>query len=252
MGVLSMYRWLFCLLSIMVPFSAAATENVGEIVRHEGKVVFHRGGGVRGENLTGSPVPVTVAVGDHLVTRGDGRAWLLLGSADRVLLKEDSSLKVLGIERAGLETGTVLFDIRKRAELRGVQIVTPTVTIGVKGTRFAIVGGEEGVAIYLRAGELLVEAVEGEFRKRRHSLREEFEATREAMQAEFKAGRDRMHADFERVREAMQGDEFETLRAFHMEPDTAFGIIGREVRPLEFPDWLVADFELLEQFPAGE
>lgn len=237
------------LLFLLLPSAAIGGEKVGEVVRHEGKVVIYRQGGVRAEKVKKEGIPVEIK--DVVTTHAGSQAWLLFGQ-DRILLKEDSSLRVTGEEKTGVERGSVLFDIRKRADTRGLQIVSPTATIGVKGTRFAVVNEGGRLSIFLKEGTLEVQSVGKEFQRYGNSPQGEFEEMRESMRADFEASREKMRSEFERSREAMQQGDFELVNSFDMEAGMAIGIDGRDVRPLEFPDWLEEEFKLLDRFPAEQ
>jgi hypothetical protein len=239
-------RWI-CLIGLLLLPVAALGGTVGQVVRHEGKVTIFRQGAVRGETLREGGV--SLAVGDVVPTQVAAKAWLLFGE-DRILLQEDSSLRISGTTETGVERGRVLFDIRKRTEARGLQVVGPTATIGVKGTRFAVLRDGEVMDVYLKEGALEVISLAGEFQKYSGALQGEFERSQEELRTDFGATREKMRRDFEQSVEAMRQGDIEKVMTFDMQAGMAFRIAGQEVRPLEFPAGLEDDFRLLDEFPA--
>lgn len=238
-------RWFILIVLLFSPLQAIGA-TIGSIVQHEGKVTVFRQGAVRGEAVRVNSVPLMV--GDVVTTQTSSQAWLLLGE-DRVLLREDSSLLISGLDRFGVEQGRVLFDIRKRSVATGIRVVGPTATIGVKGTRFAVARDGATMDIYLKEGSLEVSAITGELHKYADSLQKDFDALRQEMQAQHEAVRDKMRSDFERSVEAMRQGDLEAVTSFDMEAGMAYRIAGREVRPLEFTRRVEDDFRLLESFP---
>jgi hypothetical protein len=226
------------LLSFCGPLPSAAME-LGRILRFEGRVVHFPAGGVRGEPVTGI---LPLEINDMVTTRRQAQAWIGLGATDQIVLKEDSSLTVLGPERIGMDGGTVLFHIQQRSAVKGLQIATPTATIGVKGTRFAVVDNQGELLVFLKDGRLQIDAVAKEGLK---DLRDAAETLQAAMKADFEASRGKMKADFERAKEAMRAGDFNSVMSFDMEAGMAISISGGELRWTPFPPWLETE---LEQF----
>ncbi|WLD57350.1 FecR family protein [Salinispirillum sp. LH 10-3-1] len=114
----------------------------------------------------GSPFPVRVAQlpvalcpGDQVHTLARGQAQIGFAD-DHVVLAEQAILRVQSASAVELAAGVALFDVVPRSGER-LQVSTPLVVIGVKGTRFIVSAGDQRQDIALFEGEVEVARQDG-------------------------------------------------------------------------------------------
>jgi hypothetical protein len=225
---------------------AVASESIGKIVKFTGKVSVYRDGAVRGEKVVSADAPLFA--GDAIKTKRGAQAFLLFADGNRVVMTENSSLSVKGIDNANVDSGRVLFEIKKRGKAKGLEISSATVTMGVKGTRFAVSNAENQVDVFLKEGALAIGALEGKFKRYSDKMEAEFKAMEQEMFQEFKSAESNMKAQFEDAQKQMMAGNVEVVSEFILEEGSAIRVLGNEVWNAEMPEWISAEFDLLDKF----
>lgn len=241
-----MSRYLTLLLLLFV-VPASAAEKAGEISKYSGKVLLYRGGGVRGDTIEKSGA--AVGVGDSVATKREAVAMLAFVDGNRVILKENSTLEIKGLKAAAAGDGTVLFDIRKRGGVKGFEVTTATVTMGVRGTRFAVrtQGGKVEVAV--KEGKVEVAPVAGKFRKHPASenLAEGMQNLQDEMKRSFEDAQARMKAQFEESQQLLAAGDIEAVEQIDLEAGSSITIDGSDAWVAAFPDWAEQELSLFDQ-----
>jgi len=237
---------ILALLCILLPVVAWAGEPAGEISKFEGKVSVYRGGAVRGESVNAGDLPFSV--GDSIKTKRNSLAYITFVDGSKIVLKPNSSLSVIEISKLNVDEGTVLFEIKKRGRAKGLEITSATVTMGVKGTRFAVLNSQENVSILLKEGLLDIGSLTGSFKRYKQSLQDEMESLQKKMENDFKASREKMRQQFEDDKKAMLEGNYEVVANFFMKGGNAVTISGDEVRDSIIPEGMDKDFDLLDSF----
>jgi len=240
-----MWRHLFVLMFLYTPFVYGA-ELAGIVEKYDGKVLIHEDGSVRGKNIEAEKS--TIHIGDSVRTKGNSHAYIRFTDGSRVVLTENSSITINEIDNANVDGGRILFEIRKRGEAKGLQITSATVTMGVKGTRFAVGNDEDRVTIFLKEGKLEIASLEGFFKRQRGGLKGNFDAMQGMMKRDFESSTNRMKAEFEEAQRQMQEGNIEYVSEFLMDAGSAVSISEGEVTDLEVPADLDGDFDLLDNF----
>ncbi|MBU0485408.1 MAG: FecR family protein [Proteobacteria bacterium] len=237
----------FIMLAFIAVFnqSARATETAGEIVKIEGNVLLYAKDTVRGKGITPGS---TFMVGDSIKTKQDSYAFIRMIDGSKAVIKPDSIMKVIAIDRNDVEQGTVLFEIKKQGRAKGVTISSKTVTMGVKGTRFGVVADDQGVAIFLKEGLLEIGSLSGEFKKHLSSLKDEMQMLEQQLKKDFETTTEQMKKQFEQDKKDMQAGNYEIVRQFNMESGNAVSILGNEARDIQIPPSMEEDFKLLDTF----
>lgn len=133
-------------------------ESVAALERTEGQVrVTHSGQTFPQRNLT---VPHDLCPGDHVQTVSNAQA-LIRHVGGEVVLAENSTLKVLAVDKLSLEQGVALFEIAKR-EGKSFVAQTPLIVIGVKGTRFLVNSNQQRDDVALFNGLVAVTQTDGD------------------------------------------------------------------------------------------
>lgn len=104
-------------------------------------------------------LPVDLCPGDQVHTLARGQAQIAFAD-DQVVLAEQAILTVQAANAAELSSGVALFDVVPRSGER-LQVSTPLVVIGVKGTRFIVSAGDDRQDIALFSGEVDVARQDG-------------------------------------------------------------------------------------------
>gem|GEM_PF-6229681 len=234
---------LFATLTIAVP--ALASEPAGSFIQCQGTIMVFRNGAVQGERASNG---MTLYIGDQArsLTESEARVHLVDGS--RILLSEKSTLVLEGFDTVGVESGRVLFDIKKRGELQGMRVKTATALIGVKGTRFAVDRASDEVAIHLERGQLQVDAVGEEFRRQKQGIKEDFETDLQQMRDTYEKNRAQLQNQFDQGKKQLSEGDFEAFQSFDMEAGQSFLISNREVKSVDMPDDLLELFKKLDEF----
>lgn len=236
----------FIVISCLLPtFSALADEIAGQIVKTAGNVLVFRGEAVRGETVNQT---ARIEIGDRVQTRKNSNAFIKFQDGSKVVLLDDSTLFVKAIDHSNVDSGKILFEIKKRGQAKGLQVTTDTVTMGVRGTRFAVTNTDKKVSIYLKEGELEIASQKGDFKRVHQALQEEFAALQKKMQEEFEATRNQMKKDFEDSKRQMVQGNVEYIREFIMKSGSAVNIDDNEVKDTEIPPFIDDSFMLLDTF----
>lgn len=237
-------------LGLILSTAAAAGDKAGEISKLEGKVLVYRGGGVRGEAV--EQPGTSVGVGDAVTTKREALAYLSLIDGNRVILKENSTLNIKGVRTGDVGGGTVLFDVRKRGDLKGFEVTTGTITMGVRGTRFAVENRDGRIAIHLKEGRLHVDSETGPLQRRRPDDLEGFRELQAELKVQAEAAQERLRRQFEEAKQHMQAGDLEFVESIDLEGGSSLVIEGNEVWQSALPAWAEEDFALFDQFPATE
>lgn len=224
-----------------------AGEHAGDITKFDGKVLIYGAGEVRGEIVKKPGTPLYVK--NSVKTKRKSTCYIQFIDSSKIILKENSSLTIRGVERANVDNGTVLFHIKKRGQVKGLNISSATITIGVKGTRFAVYKKGEKLTVFLKEGSLELVSDVGKFKRFGENLKEDHEAYEKSLREEFEATKEKMKADFEKSKRSMQQGNFEYLKSFELSAGSAISIDeNNEVWNINIPEWAEKDFSLLDDF----
>ncbi len=222
------------------PMVVAENLVVGSIRELNGKAMLHKQGEVRGVKASSGDV---LKAQDILRTKRNSHAVVQLIDGSTLVLQEQSSLHLKGLQSLSLEEGTVLFDIRKRGQSKGLQVATKTAVIGVKGTQFLIKDENDQVDVYLNEGNVEVTPLEGSFKHYKAVSTASFDDYSQQMMAEFQKEKEKMQQGIE----DMKREFVEYLNAFDMKAGTAVSISGDELTSYPMPDHYNDLFKELEK-----
>jgi ferric-dicitrate binding protein FerR (iron transport regulator) len=233
------------LLSVALP--AAAAEKAGEISKVSGKVLLYRGGGVRSDAV--KEPGAAIRVGDSIATKREALATIAFVDGNRVILKENSTLAVKGLKTATAGDGTVLFDIRKRGGVKGFEVTTATVTMGVRGTRFAVRTNGDKVEVAVKDGKVEVAPIDGKFRKHpaQENLAEGMQGLQDEMKKSFEDAQARMKNQFEESQQLLAAGDIEAVEQIDLEAGSSITIDGSDAWVAAFPDWAEQELALFDQ-----
>jgi hypothetical protein len=223
------------LIITLFAYTAFASEKAGVITKFEGKVQLFDGVSPRAKNID---TPGTeVFVKNKIATKRNAKAIVDLISGDKIALDESATMTIHEIEKFQAWGGKVIFKIKKRARASGLQVVTKTAVIGVKGTEFLVDADKEGEKydIYLKEGKVECTPVEGQFKMYKDVVMDEYEAYVRKMTGEYDEYVKQLEEEF-----------VEFVDGFVMEPGQAFSIDGQDVRKLEFTDEINKAFGILD------
>lgn len=227
--------------------TALAREHAGDITKFEGNVLIYGAGEVRGEIVTKPDTPLYVK--NSVKTKRNSLCYIKFIDASKIVLKENSSLTIKGIEDAHVDNGTVLFNIKKRGQVKGLNISSASITIGVKGTRFAVFKQGEKLTLFLKEGSLELVSGVGDLKRFGENLKEDHEAYEKRLREEFESTKEKMKADFEESKRGMQEGNFKYLKSFEMTSGSAISIDeNNAVRNITIPERVEKDFSLLDDF----
>lgn len=230
----------------MVLFSlpALAADKAGEVSKFQGKVLLYRDGGVRGDTL--ERAGAMIAVGDSIATKRDAAAFIRFIDGNRIIVRENSTLNIKAVQQASLGSGTVLFDIRKRGGVKGFEVTSATVTMGVRGTRFAVRERDGKLEVCVKEGKVEVAPIQGTFRKHRaaENLEEGAKTMQDDLKKQFDSATAQMKAQFEESQRLLAAGDFEAVEQIDLEAGSGITIEGSDAWVSGLPDW--ADKELAQ------
>ncbi|GAA3912102.1 FecR family protein [Litoribacillus peritrichatus] len=222
------------------PIVIAENLVVGEIRELSGKAILNKQGEARGASAS---VGDALKAQDVLRTKRNSNAVIQLIDGSTVLLQEKSSIHLKGLQSLSLEEGTVLFDIRKRGNSKGLRVSTKTAVIGVKGTQFLVKDENDQVDVYLNKGRVEVNPVEGSFKHYKAVTSDSFDEYSKQMMSQFEEEKQKMRQGIA----DMKREFVEYLKSFDMEAGTAVSISGDELTSYPMPDDYNALFEALDK-----
>lgn len=232
-----MSKFFTLMLMMLFTLPAYATDQIGQIAHTEGKVLHYSAGSARGKRVKD---PGTQLVqGDSIATKRESQADVHFVDGNRVVVQENSILEVKGLQNMEVDNGTVLFDIRKRGELRGFEVTSGTVTMGVRGTRFAVRSKEGRLEVGVTEGKVEVSSSTGPLRKRKPlTMEEQFKQQQEQMRQDFEKTVNQMEAQFEESKRLMAAGDFEAVEKIDLEAGMALVLQGSDVWVSAVPDWI--------------
>ncbi|NPA41795.1 MAG: FecR domain-containing protein [Aquificae bacterium] len=233
-------KFLIILLGLIV--FAFSQEQVGEVVKKQGRVKVYHEGSLKGQFV--AEVPHGLHLRDILKTDYASMAFVKLLGVNKLVLLEDSVLYIRGIDTVNFEEGRVLFEIKKRGEMRGLKVRVRSVIIGVKGTRFMVTVEGDRIGIFLKEGKLSVRNLVEDFIRYRKREEEEFEEFKREIEEDIRRERE----EFERFKEETEREFREFVREFELSSGQAVVIVGREVIDVEIPSRIEEEFRLLDMF----
>lgn len=233
---------------VFLSFPAMAADKAGEISKYEGKVLLYRDGGVRGDTL--ERAGAEIAVGDSIATKREATAFVRFVDGNRIIVKENSTLNIKALKEATLGTGTVLFDIRKRGGVKGFEVTSATVTMGVRGTRFAVREVDGKLEVCVKEGKVEVAPKQGTFRKHRaaESLEEGAKTMQEDLKKQYDDARSQMKAQFEESKRLLAAGDFEAVERIDLEAGSGITIDGSDAWVTALPEWADKELAQFEEF----
>lgn len=213
-----------------------ANENqiTGKIVKYEGNVTVYGKNDLRGTKVKKTDFGIKAE--DTLKTKLKSFAFIKLIDNSTIFL-DNQSVLTFAEGRIFSDNGTVLFNIQTQKGVKGLVVATKTATIGVKGTKFAIVTDNSSVKCYLTEGSLSVEAVKGEFKRYVEKQKDEFE---DFVNQRF--------SDYTDYKEKLRKEYVEYVKSFIMNEGKGVAISNNnEVRNIETPEYIVEKFRELDE-----
>ncbi len=221
------FQVLFCLVLFLFPFKATASNAVAVAFRLKGKVKLYKKGSFKGFFVLNDS---KLFVGDVLRTFQDSQALTVFKNGDRVVLSGKTSLLVKASNLVSPLSGTVFFKIRKGT--KGLKIETNGVSIGVKGTLFAVRVGNGSVEVFVNEGTVWVKKQSGEFKRYRN---------------EFESYKRRQREEFENYEEKIKKEFYEYVKSFDIKAGKAVVISGETVRQISTPHDIQRGFERMKR-----
>lgn len=241
---------IFICVILLFSITAWSNDQVGEISKTEGKVLIYRGDSVRGSTVDQPEEKVTI--GDSITTKREALAFLNFIDGNRVILKENSTLLVTGMGANAVSNGKVLFDVRKRGELKGFEVTSGTITMGVRGTRFAVENKNGKVAVHLKEGRLHIESESGPLKRHRPDDLEGFRDLQLELKTQTDVAKEKMRQQFEESKRHMLAGDLEYVDSIDLESGSSLVFEGNEVWQSALPDWAEQEFLLFDKFPTTE
>jgi len=257
-------------LSLIVPFGRVSADTAGRIETVSGKVYYALATSPRLEEV--EQTPMSVDFGTRVQAKRSSSAGLVLVSGDRIVLEERSSLIIHEQESWTAEQGTVLFDIKKLGGARGLKVIANAVTIGVKGTRFAVSKDEDGkVSVLLQEGELHLSSSEPEqgfqlrgelkedYLRRMKEIKDHYDQVKQQVKKNYSEKKQQvaknysekkqqMEKNYRESRERMMQFNVEVINDFKMSAGMAIQVDGNNLSKLDMtPEW-EEKFEQLDTF----
>ena len=235
-----------------------AAETAGSIVKTTGKVYCYRSSSPKPHPV--AETPFSVDFGDQVQTRRNSGAHLRFSGGSKFVLEELSSLRLHERNELVAEEGTILFDIKTAGQAKGITVTSAAVTIGVKGTRFAVVRFSDAAAIFLKAGQLKLRSntpeamfrLQGElkddYRENLKQLKNNFDKAQQEMAEKHSAMTDKMQKMFESNRAKMQQGNLTEVAEFDLQSGMAVLIDGQNLFNIEFSDEWEGKFSQLDSF----
>lgn len=153
--------------------SSETIANLAQVKKIQGRVLYHKAGALRGEKAAEG---LKLFNNDMVRTKRDAEAIVHLIDGSTLFITASSTLRLLDNNQLAVDSGKVLFDIKKRDASQGLKIATKTAVIGVKGTRFLVSASGEDVQVFLQEGKVNVEAVDAPFKEYKAQQAQEFDA----------------------------------------------------------------------------
>lgn len=211
----------------------ADIKGVGKVVKYEGNITIYGKDDLKGTKV--KKTDFAVNAGDAVKTKLKSSAFVKMLDNSTIFLDEQSVL-IFNDGKLFADNGTVLFKIQSQKGTKGLVVSTRTATIGVKGTKFAIVSDNASVKCYLTEGSLNIEAVRGEFKRYVEKQKDEFE---DFVKQRF--------SDYSDYKEKLREEYVEYVKSFEMKEGKAIIISdSNEVRNIETPDYITQRFKELD------
>lgn len=187
-------RMVWCLVlfsACLYPLSTWAATSIdqtmaGRVVKHVGHVEVVESPGSESKLVQGSD---TKLLSTSVVKTSEGsRAYIKLVDGSKIILRENSLIRLNGFSEIGVDRGKVLFSVAKRS-IDVFKVATKIALLGVRGTSFLVdqSNSHDDLAVHLQEGLVRVSSTDKKFEYFKKEQKSEFERFKEQMNSEFDA-----------------------------------------------------------------
>ena len=120
--------------------------------------------------------------------------------------------------------------------------------IGVKGTQFMVSSSKKTAQVFLKSGQLTVEAIEGNFRRFVRKTEDDFDKSVEKEEKDFDDFIKKQEKDFDDFIDKQEKEFEEFVKHFEIKTGQSIIISGQDVRNIKTPEEVSKEFELLEDW----
>jgi hypothetical protein len=228
--------------------STAHAQVFGQIVKYEGsvKVLRHE----TNKSFFVTQVPFAIFKNDKLFTGKNSKAFLSLSDNSKMVVLSKTEFIVRDITLIKMSVGKVIMDIVRRTvrRFKRFRIKTASAVIGVKGTRFMVNSSGKTAQIYLKSGQLSVEAIEGKFRRIIQKLEDDFDESVKKDEKDFDDFVKKQDKDFDEFVDKQEKAFEQFVKHFEIKSGQSIVISGQEVRNIRTPKELDQEFKLLDNW----
>lgn len=215
--------------------SSTTPKEIGLIVGYKGVVKAYEADDFRGFTIKDNNTKLFEGYVVKTFTNAEAKIALIDNS--KILLPEKSSITFFS-NKVDVDNGTVYFKVTKRAEVKGFLVSTKTATIGVKGTKFAVMQDNESVNVFCKEGTISVTSIEGEFKR---YVEEEIDEYSKYLKQQYE--------DYTSYKEKLRKEFIEYVKEIEMGAGKAITISeDKEVRDIEIPKDIDEMFKELDNF----
>lgn len=216
--------------------NCSLTKSVGLIVDLSGIVKAYEKNDFRGFSIKDNNTKLYEGYVVKTFTNAEAKITLIDGT--KIILTEKSSITFPSNKKVDVDNGTVYFKVTKREEIKGFLVSTKTATIGVKGTKFAVMQDNNSLNVFCKDGTIVVTSIKGEFKR---YVEKEMDEYSEYLK--------RQYEDYTSYKEKLREEFIEYVKEIEMGAGKGITISdSNEVRDMEIPDNIDEMFVELDAF----
>jgi hypothetical protein len=173
--------------------------------------------------------------GNELHTGLKSKAYIKMKDGSKILLRQNSKLRVTNKRNVNVKKGKIMFSVAKRTRYQSpFQVATRVALLGIRGTQFVVEVGdeEESYNVYLKEGSIVV-----------YPNKKQFKLYKDKQKQEFADHANTQINEFEKMKAQQQQEFAEYVEEITMTKNKGLSFSGNEVKEVEIPEEVKAWFD---------
>jgi hypothetical protein len=173
--------------------------------------------------------------GNELHTGLESKAYIKMVDGSKILLRQNSKLRVTDKRNVNVRKGKIMFSVAKRKKHQSpFHVATRVALLGIRGTQFVVEAGddEESYNVYLKEGSVVV-----------YPNKKQFKLYKDKQKQEFSDYLNTQKNEFETMKAQRQQEFAEYVEEITMKKNKGLSFSGNEVKEVDMPEEVKAWFD---------
>jgi hypothetical protein len=169
-----------------------------------------------------------VFTNNELHTGLGSKAYIKMVDGSKILLRQNSKLRISNEDSVNVEKGKVMFSVAKRKKNQNsFKVATRVALLGIKGTQFIVEAGddEQSYKVYLKEGAIVV-----------YPNEKQFKLYQDEQEQDFSDYANTQKNEFETMKVQQQQEFSEYVKEITMTKNKGLSFNGNEVKEVDIPE----------------